>query len=263
MTSNEQNSASTKIEDSKNKTEEEKQSPNKENKMETEINEDKNEKYLDYDLITRKWRVKYYKLNSQGQWDDYGIGFVFCANKKNESDEKINKLIMLNEITEEEMFCIDLNKNGIEFNYQRSTIMTWKTEEGDDDDLAISFQEKEGLIEIYRAISLCQEKELKIDNLLEEVNVAINFLEVSVQNLPNLAKLINPEMGETRFNDFIKDLKNTKYDFIIKLGEILKNEEKTIENLKTSASSNIDLKNCEENNENNNIYIPLDNNDEK
>ena len=55
-------------------------------------------------------------------------------------------------------------------------------------------------------------------------------------------------MGETRFNDFIKDLKNTNYDFIIKLGEILKNEEKTIENLKTSASSNIDLKNYEENN---------------
>jgi hypothetical protein len=84
-------------------------------------------------------------------------------------------------------------------------------------------------------------------------------MEVSVQNLPNLAKLINPEMGETRFNDFIKDLKNTNYDFIIKLGEILKNEEKTIENLKTSASSNIDLKNYEENNENNNRHISLDN----
>ena len=105
---------------------------------------------------------------------------------------------MLNEITDEEMFSIDLNKNGIEFNYQRSTIMTWKTEEGDDDDLAISFQEKEGLIEIYRAISLCQEKDLKINNLLEEVNGVVNYMEVSVQNLPNLAKLINPEMGETR-----------------------------------------------------------------
>ena len=263
MTSNDQNSAAKKIDESINKTEEEKQSPNKEQIMETETNEDKNEKYLDFNLITRKWRVKYYKLNNQGQWDDYGIGFVFCANKKNESNEKINKLIMLNEITDEEMFSIDLNKNGIEFNYQRSTIMTWKTEEGDDDDLAISFQEKDGLIEIYRAISLCQEKDLKINNLLEEVNGVVNFMEVSVQNLPNLAKLINPEMGETRFNDFIKDLKNTNYDFIIKLGEILKNEEKTIENLKTSASSNIDLKNYEENNENNNRYIPLDNLEEK
>ena len=155
MTSNDQNIVAKKIDESINKTEEEKQSPNKEQIMETETNEDKNEKYLDFNLITRKWRVKYYKLNNQGQWDDYGIGFVFCANKKNESNEKISKLIMLNEITDEEMFSIDLNKNGIEFNYQRSMIMTWKTEEGDDDDLAISFQEKEGLIEIYRAISLC------------------------------------------------------------------------------------------------------------
>ena len=248
MTSPEQKDSCIKREESKNKTEEEISSPQKVQKMETEINDDKSDQYLDFNLITRKWRVKFYKLNSQGQWDDNGIGFVFCASKINESNEKMNKLIMLNELTEEEMFNIDLVKNGIEFNYQRSTIMTWKTEEGDDDDLAISFQEKDGLIEIYRTIALCQEKEIKMENLLEEVNGAVNFLEVSVQNLPNLSKIINPEMSEMRFSDFIKELENSNYDLIIKLGEILINEEKKIENLKTSASSNIDIKNNEENN---------------
>ena len=248
MTSPEQKDSCIKREESKNKTEEENSSPQKVQKMETEINDDKSDQYLDFNLITRKWRVKFYKLNSQGQWDDNGIGFVFCASKINESNEKMNKLIMLNELTEEEMFNIDLVKNGIEFNYQRSTIMTWKTEEGDDDDLAISFQEKDGLIEIYRTIALCQEKEIKMENLLEEVNGAVNFLEVSVQNLPNLSKIINPEMSEMRFSDFIKELENSNYDLIIKLGEILINEEKKIENLKTSASSNIDIKNNEENN---------------
>ena len=263
MTSAEQNSSNKKSEESINKIEEENKSPNKAQKMETEIIEDQSEKYLDLNLITRKWRVKFYKLNSLGQWDDIGIGFVFCANKINELNEKINKLILLNEVTDEEMFNIDLNKNGIEFNYQRSTIMTWKMEDGDDDDLAISFQEKQGLIEIYKTISLCQGKELKLDNLLEEENSAVNYMEITVQNLPSIAKLINPDMSEMKFNDFIKDLKNTNYDLIIKLGEILKNEEKKIENLKTSASSNIDIKNYEENNDNENINIKIDNIDEK
>ena len=48
-------------------------------------------------------------------------------------------------------------------------------------------------------------------------------------------------MNEIRFNDFIKELKNTDYELIKQLGELLISEEKKIENLKTSASSNIDL----------------------
>ena len=161
---------------------------------------------------------------------------------------------MISEINNEEMFSIELNKNNAEFNYQRSTIMTWRESDGDDDDSAISFQEKEGLIEIINTIYLCEGKDLKLENLLEEVNGAVNFLEVSVQNLPNLAKIINPEMSEMRFNDFIRDLKNNNYEFITKLGEILKDEEKKIENLKTSASSNVDMeKNDENNNKDNKI----------
>ena len=209
---------------------------------------------LGYLLITRKWRVKFYRLNDIGQWDDYGIGYVFCASKINEEKEKIYKLIMISEINNEEMFSIELNKNNAEFNYQRSTIMTWRESDGEDDDSAISFQEKEGLIEIINTIYLCEGKDLKLENLLEEVNGAVNFLEVSVQNLPNLAKIINPEMSEMRFNDFIRDLKNSNYEFILKLGEILKDEEKKIENLKTSASSNVDMeKNDENNNKDNKI----------
>ena len=101
MTSAEQNSSNKKSEESINKIEEEKQSPNKAQKMETEIIEDQSEKYLDLNLITRKWRVKFYKLNSLGQWDDIGIGFVFCANKINELNEKINdKIKEINKLNE-------------------------------------------------------------------------------------------------------------------------------------------------------------------
>ena len=254
MISNEQNSETQKEDNSPVENNLENHSPNKDTKMEMEKVSEEKDKYLDLNLITRKWRVKFYRLNDIGQWDDYGIGYVFCASKINEEKEKIYKLIMISEINNEEMFSIELNKNNAEFNYQRSTIMTWRESDGDDDDSAISFQEKEGLIEIINTIYLCEGKDLKLENLLEEVNGAVNFLEVSVQNLPNLAKIINPEMSEMRFNDFIRDLKNSNYEFILKLGEILKDEEKKIENLKTSASSNVDMeKNDENNNKDNKI----------
>ena len=254
MISNEQNSEMQKEDNPPVENNLENHSPNKDTKMEMEKVSEEKDKYLDLNLITRKWRVKFYRLNDIGQWDDYGIGYVFCASKINEEKEKIYKLIMISEINNEEMFSIELNKNNAEFNYQRSTIMTWRESDGEDDDSAISFQEKEGLIEIINTIYLCEGKDLKLENLLEEVNGAVNFLEVSVQNLPNLAKIINPEMSEMRFNDFIRDLKNSNYEFIIKLGEILKDEEKKIENLKTSASSNFDMeKNDENNNKDNKI----------
>ena len=254
MISNEQNSEMQKEDNPPVENNLENHSPNKDTKMEMEKVSEEKDKYLDLNLITRKWRVKFYRLNDIGQWDDYGIGYVFCASKINEEKEKIYKLIMISEINNEEMFSIELNKNNAEFNYQRSTIMTWRESDGDDDDSAISFQEKEGLIEIINTIYLCEGKDLKLENLLEEVNGAVNFLEVSIQNLPNLAKIINPEMSEMRFNDFIRDLKNSNYEFIIKLGEILKDEEKKIENLKTSASSNVDMeKNDENNNKDNKI----------
>ena len=254
MISNEQNSEMQKEDNPPVENNFENHSPNKDTKMEMEKVSEEKDKYLDLNLITRKWRVKFYRLNDIGQWDDYGIGYVFCASKINEEKEKIYKLIMISEINNEEMFSIELNKNNAEFNYQRSTIMTWRESDGEDDDSAISFQEKEGLIEIINTIYLCEGKDLKLENLLEEVNGAVNFLEVSVQNLPNLAKIINPEMSEMRFNDFIRDLKNSNYEFILKLGEILKDEEKKIENLKTSASSNVDMeKNDENNNKDNKI----------
>ena len=254
MISNEQNSEMQKEDNPPVENNLENHSPNKDTKMEMEKVSEEKDKYLDLNLITRKWRVKFYRLNDIGQWDDYGIGYVFCASKINEEKEKIYKLIMISEINNEEMFSIELNKNNAEFNYQRSTIMTWRESDGEDDDSAISFQEKEGLIEIINTIYLCEGKDLKLENLLEEVNGAVNFLEVSVQNLPNLAKIINPEMSEMRFNDFIRDLKNSNYEFILKLGEILKDEEKKIENLKTSASSNVDIeKNDENNNKDNKI----------
>ena len=203
----------------------------------TEVDLDNN-KYYDFNLITKRWRVKLYRLNENGQWDDNGIGFVFCASKIEKDDIKINKLIMTNEITYEEMFSIDINKDTVNFHNQRGTIMTWKTSEDKiDDDTAISFQEKEGVTEIMKNILICEGKNPNDERLLMEIQSEI-YLEASIQNLPNLVRELNIDMGEEKLIDFITYLKNIDCKFIIELGELLNEEEKKIENLRTTTSSN-------------------------
>ena len=60
--------------------------------------------------FTKKWRVKLYILNSNGEWDDRGIGYVFLANEVEEQNiegcsdstaptQMVKKLIMLRENT--------------------------------------------------------------------------------------------------------------------------------------------------------------------
>ena len=229
---------------------------------EDEINEspikdnDTDPKYLNFNLTTKKWRVKLYRLNERGQWDDFGIGFVFCVNNKEEKDKIINKLIMTNELTEEEMFNIDIDKNTSEFHNQRGTIMTWKTGDDDkgDDNIAISFQEKEGVIEIMKNILLCEGKNINDESLLMDYQSEACY-EVSIQNLPNLSRELNFDMGEQKLINFLNFLKNNNCEFITQLGELLKEEEKKIENLKTTTSTNVTNTNI------NIVSTPIKNND--
>ena len=70
-----------------------------------------------YIYKTKKWRVKLYILNESGQWVDHGVGYVFGAldNKKpseqNENVEQFQKLIMINEETNEQMFSVEIKNN--------------------------------------------------------------------------------------------------------------------------------------------------------
>ena len=204
-----------------------------------EKEETQKDKYLDYELITRRWRVKLYKLNEIGQWDDKGIGNAFCATKKEDNDIVQNKLMMINEKNEEEMINLDINKDQIEFHNQRGTIMTWRMGgDSGDDNIAMSFQEKEGVAEIVKTILIWEGKDANIEDLYMEFQDD-GFLEVSIQNLPNLEKELNSDMGEQKLNIFIDNLKKDDYSFIMQLGDLLKEEEKKIENLKTTISSNL------------------------
>ena len=187
-----------------------------------------------YIYKTNKWRVKLYRLNENGQWEDNGIGYVFGAldkqkpSEQKENVEQFKKLIMINEETSQLMFSVELKKNSVDFHNQRGIIITWK--EGADlseDNIAISFQEKEGAIEIWNNILTNQGK-----NPFDECNLFIcdeqpeTDLEVSIQNLPNLLRELGPDMSEMKINNLVSFLKKTNYEFIVKIGELLKDEEK-------------------------------------
>ena len=223
------------------------------------IEDNSNDNYLNSKLTTNKWRVKLYRLNKIGQWDDCGIGFVFCITNKDETGKVINKLIMISELTEEEMLNIDLDKNTSDFHNQRGTIMTWKTgDDKGDDNIAISFQEKEGVKEIMKNIFICEGKNINDENIFMD-SQSENYFEVSIQNLPNLVRELNFDMGEQKLNLFINYLKNNNCEFITQLGDLLKEEEKIIENLKTTASSSLN-NNISNINGNTNIFFDKTNN---
>ena len=220
-----------------------------------------NNKYLGANITTRKWRVKLYRLNDIGQWDDHGIGFVFCTNSKDVTGKTRNELIMINEINQEEMFNINIDKSSnIEFHNQRGTIMTWKTgDEKGDDNTAISFQEKEGVLEIRKNILICGGKNPSDEDILMETQQETACYDVSIQNLPNLVRELNFDMGEKKLKNFINYLKNTNCEFIIKIGELLKDEEQKIESLKTAETSSLANNNNPNSNINPNVNININN----
>ena len=199
----------------------------------------------DYIFKTKKWRVKLYHLNENGQWDDYGIGYVFCAyeqnclNKQEANSEKFINLIMIKEETDEEMFNIEINKNSVDFHNQRGIIITWRIgNDINDDNTAISFQEKEGIVEIWNSILINQGKNpLDKNYSLLSDNQPETYLEVSLQNLPNLLRELSTDMNELKINNLITFLKKSNYEFILKLGELLKEEEKKLEEIKSSIST--------------------------
>jgi hypothetical protein len=162
-------------------------------------------KTINYIPFTKKRRVKLYILNENGQWDDKGVGYVFCANEtevennlnggKQNSNQLIKKLIMIKEKTEEIIFNIDIIKENIIFHNQRGTILTWKKGGlyGQDNN-AISFQEKEGVIEILNNIKIINGKNIsEEDDLIKDDSI---LLDVSIENLPNLVKEYGPNMDE-------------------------------------------------------------------
>ena len=196
--------------------------------------------------FTKKWRVKLYILNENGKWDDRGIGQVFCANEVEEESkldggkqnfaQMTKKLIMLKEKTNEIIFNIDIRKENADFHNQRGSILTWKKDGTfGEDNAAISFQEKEGILEILKNIEIVKGNNFSEEELLKEDQNDFN-LEVDIENLPNLVRELGINMNEQKLSDFILCLNETNFEFIKKLGKLLNDEEKKLEEMKSSSS---------------------------
>ena len=206
-----------------------------------------------YSLTTNKWKAKYYVLDKKSEWTDMGIGYIFCS-----KTDDYQKLIMLSYESgrEEEKLSLDLKKdNNIIFHKQRGTIITWKQNKDlTEDDSAISFQEKQGFLEVYRNILICEGKDPdKEPSLLEDDDENVIF-EVTSENLPNLIREFGKDMGEERMCRFIVYLRENNNGFVKEMGKLLDDEEKKIEagsGLSTSSELSVSGNNNLNNSSNN------------
>ena len=218
-------------------------------KKQSEESIQKNDLEKNFIPFTGKWRVKLFLLNNNGQWDDKGIGFIFLANEiQSQGNEgcsdisspthMVKKLIMLEENTKEFILNINITEENLEFHFQRGTILTWKKRGiSDEDNIAISFQEKEGLNEIIKNIRIINgENDQDDDRFFEEESPFDIFKDVTIDNLSNISREITPDMDEAKISDLVNYLEKTNCELIKKLGDLLINEEKRIEEIKSSFS---------------------------
>lgn len=150
----------------------------------------------------------------------------------------VKKLIMLEENTKEFILNINITEENLEFHFQRGTILTWKKRGiSDEDNIAISFQEKEGLNEIIKNIRIINgENDQDDDRFFEEESPFDIFKDVTIDNLSNISREITPDMDEAKISDLVNYLEKTNCELIKKLGDLLINEEKRIEEIKSSFS---------------------------
>lgn len=169
-------------------------SPPKETKQEEDIEEQTPEKNSPEDknenneFCSNKWRVKLYKLNQTGDWDDLFTGYVSVSGKKTSIDAKEEATLKLvYEDDESKEILFQINKDTV-FHFQRGTILTWKSEECQlEDDLAISFQEKEGILEISNCIP---NVEGKICEFMDNDDEEITTLDIKEDQLDDVYRYI-------------------------------------------------------------------------
>lgn len=87
-------------------------------------------------------RVCIYELNGESEWEDKGVGYVFCVFV----DSKDSFCLVVRK--EDDGVCILSSsiRPGCQYRIQQETLLQWTETSGKD--YAISFQEAEGCLEI-------------------------------------------------------------------------------------------------------------------
>eukprot|EP01134_Creolimax_fragrantissima_P007797 CFRG7797T1 len=104
-------------------------------------------------MTSLRWRVKVYNLDAESAWIDQGCGFTSLT-----ADTK-NPEVQLLSVESEEADHAQLLSSRVEssktFVRQQGTLIVWQEPEGVD--VALSFQEVEGCVEIYNKLTELQE----------------------------------------------------------------------------------------------------------
>lgn len=200
---------------------------------------------------TSKWRVKVYKLNKQGGWDDISTGFVQVAEYEGQK-----YIEMTSENDPESKFSISIRDNI--FKKQRGSIISWRSNDSPDkgeDGLALSFQDKQATVKIWEFICQVHNMNENSDTPPQEPQED-GLSEVQIYNLPLIAREIRPENSNQMFlQKVIEKLTDNQGKYLLELNELFYKEEKCIlesedieEGKKTMAITNdyADLNDYEE-----------------
>ncbi|XP_040569620.1 LOW QUALITY PROTEIN: serine/threonine-protein phosphatase 4 regulatory subunit 3 [Lepeophtheirus salmonis] len=126
-------------------------------------------------------RVKLYALNAERQWDDKGTGHVSSTYV-----ERLKGISLLVRAESDGTLLLESKiQNDTAYQKQQETLIVWS--EGDNFDLALSFQEKAGCDEIWEKICQVQGKDPSVDvtqDMVEESEDERCFDEMSDSVLP-------------------------------------------------------------------------------
>ena len=172
--------------------------------------------------INKMWRVKYYTLLPDGNWNDFATGVVTAKIKNN---DLILRMTKENKNNKEVIFYI--NAKDCIFCYHNDSIITWRMQydDGVDNNNALSFLAHEALLELCELIVY-----IYGPNKITKTEVVDVLPTVEVGNLPSLAKKIVPNQSPETIAKIIEKIISNNCDFFEKMGNILIEEEKRIEN---------------------------------
>lgn len=175
-----------------------------------------------------KRRVKLYALNASRQWDDKGTGHVTSC-----YHEPLDGMSLLVKNESDGSLLLE-SKIQIDTHYQKQqgTLIVWT--EGDNNDLALSFQEQDGCNEIWEKICQVQGRDpsYEQDNDEEQEEVRINLVDCDQDKLQSILEQINEFSQTTRRRDSLAS-EYIDNNYIHKLLEIFKkaDEERDLDTL--------------------------------
>ncbi|XP_077522729.1 serine/threonine-protein phosphatase 4 regulatory subunit 3 flfl isoform X3 [Amblyomma americanum] len=123
-------------------------------------------------------RVKLYALNADRQWDDRGTGHVSSSYV-----ERLKAMSLLVRAESDGSLLLESKiQQDTAYQKQQETLIVWS--EGDNYDLALSFQEKAGCDEIWEKICQVQGKDPSVDITQDVVESEDEHLEEASDGLP-------------------------------------------------------------------------------